>query len=82
MTSGGYAQGKPIIIVPSHDYPGNINLKNAVSFLRDGKYVAPSQVTFESNDEKYQTSRTFDMKICDQKVTFEVFDTVQGFTPK
>lgn len=82
MGSGGYAQGKPIIIVPSHEYPGNINLKNVVSFLKDGKYVEPSKVTFASNDEKYQNSRTFDFKICGEKVTFEVFDTVQGFTPK
>lgn len=38
----GYREAKPIIVVPSSsEYPGNICLKNAVQFLKDGKYILP-----------------------------------------
>ena len=38
--SGEYgSKARPIIVVPGSDYPGNISLKNCVSFLRDGKFV-------------------------------------------
>ena len=39
MHSGGSTSGKPIIVVPASAYPGNISLVNAVSFLRDGKFI-------------------------------------------
>lgn len=32
-------KGRPIIVVPSSDYPGNICLKNTVQLLRDGHYM-------------------------------------------
>ena len=59
----GYTPGKPIIVVPgSNDYPGNICLKNAVQFLRDGVYIPPDQVKL-SEDDKYQSKFVFEKKI-------------------
>jgi len=56
-----YSRGehtKPIIIVPSTEVLGNICLKNAVSFLSDGKYIEPAKVTLKA-EEKNETKRTF-----------------------
>jgi hypothetical protein len=35
-------QGRPIIVVPGSDYPGNISMKNAIQFLSDGTFVDQS----------------------------------------
>lgn len=34
----GSSSMRPIIVVPASEYPGNICLKNAVRFLKDGRY--------------------------------------------
>jgi len=78
----GYREAKPIIVVPSSsEYPGNICLKNAVQFLKDGKYVLPQDVQ-QSTEEKYASKRTFEKQIGNDHVTFEVYDSVHGFTKK
>ena len=65
----------------STDYPGNICLKNAVLFLRDGIYVPPNEVK-QTEEEKYQNKKTFEKKIGESNVTFEVYDSTHQFTDK
>ena len=36
--------GRPIIVVPASDIPGNISLKNAPQFLGEGKYLDATKV--------------------------------------
>lgn len=31
--------GRPIIVVPGTNYPGNLSMKNALQFLSEGKFV-------------------------------------------
>jgi hypothetical protein len=79
----GSLQGRPIIVVPgSTEYPGNICLKNAVQFLRDGIYIEPNNVKFATDHEKYENKKTFIKKLGDQEVTFEVYDSTQQFSEK
>ena len=54
---GHSREGKPIIVVPSADYPGNICLKNSVEFLRDGEYKVASEITAE---DKFAQKRSFE----------------------
>ena len=41
MSSSG--QGRPIIVVPASEYPGNLTLKNVSDFMSEGKYVDHKQ---------------------------------------
>jgi hypothetical protein len=72
-------------VVPTSEQPGNICLKNAVKFLRDGRYEPGNQI-IESSDEKYETKKVFEKRIGGHQegfnVTFEVYDSVYGFTSK
>ena len=76
---------RPIIVVPTSEQLGNICLKNAVQFLRDGKYQPPQQVV-QTIDEKYETKKVFEKRIGGNhdgiNVTFEIYDSVAGFTSK
>ena len=74
--------GRPIIIVPGSDsYQGNLNLKNCLSFLRDGKYRDASTIQ-QTQEEKLEKCKYFEKKICGEKVQFEVHDSVLSFTNK
>ena len=42
---------RPIIVVPSSEYQGNICLKNSVSFLSDGKYIEAPKVEMKGDDK-------------------------------
>lgn len=76
---------RPIIVVPASEYPGNICLKNAVKFLKDGRYE-PANTIVESEQEKYETKKVFEKRIGSHQdginVTFEVYDSVNNFTMK
>lgn len=79
-THGG--QARPIIVVPGSDYPGNISLKNSVSFLRDGNFVDQKTIS-ESFDEKNASKKVFERRLASgERVQFEVYDSVYGFTRK
>ena len=71
--------GRPIIIVPAGDYPGNISLKNSIKFLRDGKFE-DHKIVQQSPEEKNALKLSFSRKIGDQLVTFDVYDSVYSFT--
>ena len=61
-SSGG--AGRPIIVVPASEYPGNLALKNAVNFMSGGKYVEHREAARNTNpDEKYDSKKTFSRKI-------------------
>lgn len=80
---GGSQLGRPIIVVPgSTEYPGNICLKNAVNFLRDGSFIEPDSIKFATEQEKYENKKVFSKKIGDQEVTFEIYDSTQQFSEK
>ena len=81
MHSGGSTLGRPIIVVPASTYPGNLSLLNAVQFLRDGKFIDQKDVK-QTSEEKYENKKTFVRKIGNDNVTFEVYDSVYGFTKK
>lgn len=71
--------------MPTSEQLGNICLKNAVKFLRDGKYEPPHQVV-QTIDEKYETKKVFEKRLGANNdginVTFEIYDSVAGFTSK
>ena len=68
-------------MVPASDFPGNISLKNAVKFLQNGNYVAHKDVN-QTSEEKYESKKLFTRKIGGETITFEVYDSVHGFTKK
>lgn len=71
--------------MPTSEQPGNICLKNAVKFLRDGRYEPANQIV-QTIDEKYETKKVFEKRIGGYNdginVTFEIYDSVYGFTQK
>ena len=74
--------GKPIIVVPASEYPGNLTLKNVVQFLGDEHtYFNPATVKLPDT-EKFDQKKTFTKKIGTDNVTFEVFDSVYSFSKK
>jgi len=61
--SGSYGSGsRPIIVVPTSDYPGNISLKNCISFLRDGKFVDQKNVKL-TDEDKNATKQIFERRL-------------------
>jgi len=67
--------GMPIIIVPSHDEDGNINLYNAVDLLGNGKYVDPktAKENFLKKSGNEIVNKVFiTRKIKGKDVTFEI----------
>ena len=78
---GKWGENKPIIIVPASASPGNLCLLNAIQFLKDGKYVNGEDLQTEARmRESHKESVTFEKRVNDRRVTFEVYDSVTSFT--
>ena len=57
--------------MPSYHTPGNLSVGNAQSFLENGIYLDKSQ--------DFQNV-TVTKNICGREITFDVYDSVTGFT--
>ena len=68
----------PIIIIPGSVLAGNLCLLNAKSFLQDGSYTVlnPTQQSVTNGKERLVVEH----KIGNEKVLFEVHDSVTSFT--
>ena len=64
----------PILVVPASATEGNISLGNVKQFLKDGQYTTATG----TESGKVLVER----RICDQTVTFEVYDSVTSFTER
>jgi len=66
----------PIIIVPSNPIPGNLSLQNAKEFLEKGNYHEVTSV------QPIQQPVYLSRNVRGKKVTFEIYDSIMGFTKK
>lgn len=65
------SSGRPIIVVPGSESPGNVCMKNIVSFLKHGKYQQPGEVEL-SYEDRYKTREIFNYKVGGHKDGSEV----------